>query len=131
MSDPNLDPDDSASNDNMLYLVTVEQVENDETAWIETIRSSIKPLVDDERDEACRLLETYGAYGVEPIVDQQKSADSQAIKDGSSSEVAPSERSGLAKAAPKRQSAKARKAKSDDLKIFDPKKIKLGSQFKA
>lgn len=133
MQDPNLDPDESANSDTLLYLVTVEQVEHDERAWVETIRSSIKPLVDDERDEARRLLETYGAQGVEPIADLRQSLDARkAIKDGSGSEVTTSEKStGVAKAAAKRQSGKAKRPKADDSNVFDPKKIKLGSEFRA
>jgi len=124
--DPNLDDgQDSDDNGSLLYLVTVEQAEEDEHLWRESIRSTIKPLVDDEREESRRLLETYGAQGTEAIDHQTPTR--AAIKDGSES----LDGSTTPKAAAKRRASGKKKEKGDDSRVLDPKKIKVGSEFGA
>jgi len=131
--DPNLDNGiDSENSETLLYLVTVEQAEQDEHLWRETIRSTIKPLVDDERAESRRLLETYGAQGSETTSDRQ-TPTRPAIKDGSepldgASGVGVQ---GTPKAAAKRRASGKKKEKGDESRVFDPKKIKVGSEFGA
>ena len=131
--DPNLDDgQDSDDNGSLLYLVTVEQAEQDENFWQETIRNTIKPLVDDEREESRRLLETYGAQGSETTSDHQ-TPTRPAIKDGSepldgASGVGVQ---GTPKAAAKRRASGKKKEKGDDSRVLDPKKIKVGSEFGA
>jgi hypothetical protein len=140
--DPNLEgaADEAGSDAGLLYLVTVEQCEEDGDLFRQTTRSSIKPLVEDDRAEAKKMLATYGALeqtGPEDtkakplaqaplpkaLMNKPELPENQGSTNAEVAELTPT-----TKAAAKKRPSKPKKD-ATPVTILDPKKIKAGSPF--
>ena len=67
--------DDEDDHSNLLFHVTVDQFDENEEEIVETLRSQIKILVEDERVEARKMLSTFGADDEEDEIGEDNKAD--------------------------------------------------------
>ena len=120
-----------------LYLVTVEQAQEDEESFREVTKANIKVLIDDPREEAKKLLATFGgmdgdADGLSPMAKGQKAlCDGPSESRAEGNEGTPTPPFPKAKASSKRQS-KPKKTNAEPVAagvLLDPKKVKHNTTF--
>ena len=130
MRDKNLKSDETEDENTFQFLVTVDQAEEDEEALIESLRSEIKFLVDDEREGAKEYLKSFGEVSSD-------SKGKEVVKDDEETELQPhSGKRGKRGAASAAASASASGSSTRGKKqqktaigpIIDPRKLKKDTE---